>query len=350
MKTRITELFGIKHPVVLAGMATITNPQLVSTVCNAGGLGILAITGHTPEEARKAIREIRTLTDKPFAINQLLVSPRARANIDVVIEEKVPIVGYSLGRPWFTEQVHAYGGKVVGTIALVRHAIRAEQLGADALISTGHEAAAHGAEATSLILIPMITSKVKIPLIAAGGFYDGRGLAAALALGADAISMGTRFMVTKESVLSEHWKQFILKASEQDTVYLDYGDPAANSRVLKTKKAETATSHGFPLISGLSGALETKRMLKLSWWELIHAGISTSKNEEGMSMMQQFRYAASSARSHKVILEGNEDAGTLAAGQCVGGIEDVPTCQELIERTVAEAEKALESARQKAHA
>ncbi len=349
MKTRITELFEIKHPVVLAGMGSITNPQIVSTVCNAGGLGIFAITGWTPEETRKAIREIKALTDKPFAINQLLVSPRARANINVVIEEKVPIVNYSLGRPWFIDQVHAYGGKVVGTVALVRHAVRAEQLGVDALISTGHEAAAHGAEATSLVLVPMITGKVKIPLIAAGGFYDGRGLAAALALGADAISMGTRFMVTKESILSEHWKQVILKATEQDTIYLDFGDPAVNARVLRTKKAE-ARRGGFPVISGLAGVLETKRMLKLSWWELIRSGISTSKNEEGMSLRQQIRYAASSARSHKVIVDGDENAGTLAAGQCIGGIEDIPTCQELIERIVAEAEKALDAARQKVHA
>ena len=130
--------------------------------------------------------------------------------MEVVIDEKVPIVNYALGRPWFIEQVHEYGGKVLATVALSRHAIRAEQFGADAIVSTGHEAAGHPARATSMVLIPIIASSVKVPIIAAGGFYDGRGLAAALALGADAISMGTRLAMTKESCLHEHWKQFIL--------------------------------------------------------------------------------------------------------------------------------------------
>ena len=349
MKTRITELFRIKHPIVMAGMAGITNPDLVATVCNAGGLGILAITGWTPEEAREAIREIKTLTDKPFAINQLLVSPRARANIAVTIEEKVPIVNYSLGRPWFIDQVHEYGGKVIGTVALARHAVRSEQLGVDGIITTGHEAAAHGHEATSLVLVPVVASQVKIPVIAAGGFYDGRGLAAALMLGADAISMGTRFAMTKESRLHEHWKQWILKATEQDTIYLDFGDPVANTRMLRTKKAEGMRRRRSPELSGLAGVLETKRMLKLSWWELIRAGFNTRKTEEGMTLRQQYRYAASSARSHKVMFEGDENAGALPAGQVVGGIDDLPSCQELVERIVAEAEEVLGSVMERIH-
>ena len=116
--TRMTELFGIKHPIMLAGMNWITDPKLVSTVCNAGGLGIFATARCTPEETRQNITEIRKLTDKPFGINQILIGPGARENIDVAIEEKVPIINYSLGKPWFVEQVHKYGGKVVGTIAL----------------------------------------------------------------------------------------------------------------------------------------------------------------------------------------------------------------------------------------
>ena len=342
MKTRITELFGIQHPVVLSGMNVVTQPKIVAAVSNAGGLGILAIATHTPEQTRKEIREIRALTDKPFGINQILVSPRAKANIGVVIEEKVPVVNYSLGRPWFIDDVHAYGGKVIGTVALSKHAVRAEKMGVDALISTGHEAAAHGAQATSMILIPIIAGLTKIPLIAAGGFFDGRGLAAALNLGAEAIAMGTRFCVTKESPMAENWKQTFIKSSEEDTIYLDLGDPALNTRVFRNKKAESTKKSRLPLISGFAGALETKRMLRLSWWSLIRGGLSTSKSPEGMSMIEQLRYAASSARSRKVILEGDENAGNLPIGQTIGGIRDLPSCRELIEKIVADAEKVME--------
>ena len=340
MKTRITELLGIKHPIVLAGMSGISLPELVATVCNAGGLGILAIAPYTPEEARRLIRRTKELTDKPFGINQILISPRARATFDVVIEEKVPIVNYSLGRPWFIEQVHEYGGKVIGTVALVRHAIRAEQFGVDAIIITGHEAAAHGARATSMVLIPLVASSVKVPIIAAGGFYDGRGMAAALALGADAISLGTRFAMTQESILNENWKQKILKASEQDTVYLDHHD--IPSRVFRTKRAEAEMKGGFPVIGAVAGVLETKRMLDMSWWELIRSGWRTRKAEEGMGALEQIRYAATTARSKKVMVEGDEAAGNLAMGQIIGGITDIPTVTEVIDRIIAEAEVTLE--------
>lgn len=191
VKNKIDRDAGNKAPIMLAGMNWITTPKLVSAVCNAGGLGILATATSIPEETRKQIREIRKLTDKPFGINQILIGPGAKENIAIAIEEKVPIVNYSLGKPWFIDQVHAYGGKVMGTIAIARHAARAAQLGCDILVVTGHEAAAHGDVATSLVLVPLVASQVKVPLIAAGGFYDGRGLAAALTLGADAISMGT---------------------------------------------------------------------------------------------------------------------------------------------------------------
>ncbi len=343
MKTRITELFGIKHPIILAGMNVVTEPKMVSAVSNAGGLGILAIAAYTPDEARKAIREIKTLTNKPFGINQVLTSPIARENIAVAIEEKVPVINYSLGRPWFIEQVHEYGGKVLATVALVRHAVRAEQFGADAIQTTGHEAAAHGAAATTLILIPIVASSVKIPVTAAGGFFDGRGLAAALLLGCEGITMGTRFAITKESSLHEHWKQIILKATEEDTIYLDYGDPAANSRVLRTKRAEAEMKNKFPLISGIAGVMETKQMLKLSWGELIRAGLKKKETEEGFSMLQRIRYAASSAIRRRVWIDGDENAGVLPIGQSIGGISDILTVAEVIERTVAEAEEALKS-------
>jgi len=346
MKTRATELLGIKHPIMLAGMNWITEPKLVAAVCNAGGLGVLAIARCAPEETRRNIREIRTLTDKPFGVNQILNIPLAKENIQVAIEENVHVINYSLGKPWFVEQVHKYGGKILGTIAIARHAVRAEQLGVDAVVVTGHEAAGHGHDATSLILIPIVASQIKIPLVAAGGFYDGRGLAAALVLGADAISMGTRFMITKESPVPNNFKQLCLEATEQDTLYSDRFDGMLG-RVLKTSVTEAMMKGWFPIARALAGTLEIKRALKLSWRELIRSSLNMTKGEERFGLLTQARFAAGVSRLEKAVRYGNEKEGLLFAGQNCGGIDDIPSCQEVVERTIAEAEKILKTAGKK---
>jgi enoyl-[acyl-carrier protein] reductase II len=341
-KTRMTELFGIKHPIMLAGMNWITEPELVSTVCNAGGLGIFATASCTPEETRQNIRKIRELTDKSFGINQILIGPGAQENIQVAIEEKVPVINYSLGKPWFIEQVHSYGGKVLGTTAIARHAVRAAQLGCDAVVITGHEAAAHGADATSLVLIPIVASQVKIPIIAAGGFYDGRGLAAALVLGADGISMGSRFMLTKESNVHDKFKQLCLQATEQDTLYSDRFD-GMPGRALKTEASEIMMKSGFPLVEAVQGALEIKRLLKLSLWKFIGLSLQIMRAEEGSPLWVQARQAVSARRSMKAIYEGDVEEGFLFAGQDCGGISDLPSVNELIDRIITEAEETLEA-------
>jgi enoyl-[acyl-carrier protein] reductase II len=344
LKTKFTEMLGVKHPIMLAGMNWVTTPKLVAAVCNAGGLGLFATAASTPEETRKSIREIRKLTDKPFGINQILIGPGAKENITIAIEEKVPVINYSLGKPWFVDQVHAYGGKVMGTIAIARHAVRAAQLGCDMIIATGHEAAAHGDVATSLVLIPLVASQIKIPLIAAGGFYDGRGLAAALALGADAISMGTRFIVTEESLVHDNFKKLIIKATEQDTVYGDVFD-GLPGRALKSPGAEAMMKGGFSVFQSISSALEVKRILKLSVWKFMGLSWSMMKSEEGKNLLAQARQANGAVRHLKAINDGDEKEGFIFAGQSVGGIFDNPTCKEVIERTVAEAEKSLEAIR-----
>ena len=182
------------------------------------GWGVFATARCTPDEMRENIREIRRLTNRPFGVNVIL-RPGQEEKVKVAIEEKVPILNYTLGKPWFIDKVHAYGGKVLGTTAVAKHAAKAAQLGCDAVVVTGHEAAAHGDKATSMVLIPVAASSVKVPIISAGGIYDGRGLAAALALGAEGVSMGTRFMLTQECVLHDNFKKLCLAATEQDTLY-----------------------------------------------------------------------------------------------------------------------------------
>jgi len=339
-KTRMTQMFGIEHPIMLAGMNWITEPKLVSAVCNAGGLGILAIARCTPKETRENIKQLRDLTDKPFGINQILIGPNAKENIAVCIEEKVPIINYSLGKPWFVDDVHAYGGKVVGTIAIAKHAAKAVQLGCDALIVTGHEAAAHGAAATSMVLIPLVASMVKVPLIAAGGFYDGRGLAAALVLGADGISMGSRFMVVKESMVHDNFKRLCIEATEQDTIYDNVFD-GMDGRVLKTKEAIAMTKRGFRPAEAIRGALLVKKLMNLSLAKFVGISIEMLRAEEGHPLMVLARQAVGNMKHLKALREGDVEGGILFAGQCCGGITDIPTAKELIDRIIVEAEAAL---------
>jgi enoyl-[acyl-carrier protein] reductase II len=341
IKTRMTELFGIEHPIMLAGMNWITEPKLVSAVCNAGGLGIFATARCTPDETQENIRKIRELTDKPFGINQILVGPGAKENIDIAIEEKVAFVNYSLGKPWFIDQVHEYGGKVMGTVALARHARRAAELGCDVLIITGHEAAAHGADATSTVLIPIVAKQVDIPLIAAGGFCDGRGLAAALALGADGVSMGSRFMLTKESMVHDSYKKLCLEASEQDTLYSNVFD-GMPGRVLKTKEADAMMHRLFPFFESIQGALVVKRLLKLSWGAFMGLSLQMMRAEEGSPIWVQARQGVGTVKHLKAIKDGDVEGGILFAGQCCGNIDDIPTCKEVIDRVIREAEETLD--------
>ncbi len=339
-KTRMTEMFGVEHPIMLAGMNWVTEPKLISAVCNAGGLGTLATARCTPEETRESIKQIRDMTDKPFGINQILVGPGAKENVEIAIEEKVPVINYSLGKPWFVDDVHAYGGTVVGTIAIARHAAKAAQLGCDALVVTGHEAAAHGAAATLMVLLPLVASMVDVPLIAAGGICNGGGMAAALALGADGIAMGSRFMVTKESFVHDNFKQLCLQATEQDTLYDNVFD-GMDGRVLKTKEAEAMTKRGFPIFESIKAALQVKKLLKLSFLKFAGLSIEMMRAEEGHPLMVLAREAVGTMKHMKALNEGDVEGGILFAGQGVGAIKDIPTVKELVDRTIAEAETTL---------
>jgi enoyl-[acyl-carrier protein] reductase II len=234
MKTRFTELFGIEHPIVCPGMSWVSVPDLVAAVSEAGGLGILATGPLNPEQTRAAIRRIRELTSKPFGIGCTLMMPGAKENAEAALAEKVPVINFSLGKgDWIVQQAHAYGGKVIATVVTEKHARSAEKIGCDALLVTGHEAAAHGGDVTSLVLVPAIARAVKIPVIATGGFSSGQSLVAALALGAEAVAMGTRFAMTKESPLHQQTKDAVIKQSVSDTLYSKNFD-GIHCRVMKT--------------------------------------------------------------------------------------------------------------------
>lgn len=215
-----------------------------------GGVGILATGPLSAEETRDAIRRIRARTDQPFGIGATLLMPGAKENAEVAIEERVPIVNVSLGKgDWIAERVHGYGGKVLATVTNSKHAEGAIASGADALMLTGHEAAAHGGDVTSLVLVPSISKRFpEVPIVAAGGFADGRGLACAITLGADAVAMGSRFAVTKESSLSQKMKEIVSSpdSTESDTLYGKNFD-GIPARVIKSDESVRLMANPAPL-------------------------------------------------------------------------------------------------------
>ena len=209
MKTRITELLGIENPIIQAGMNYGAYPPLVAAVSNAGGLGILGAGSMNAQELRQNIKMIRSMTSKPFGVNLLATSPLLDELIEVMIEEKIPVASYGRGNPKrIIERTKPHGVLNVPTVGAVHHAVRVESYGADAVIIQGMEGGGHTSYLSTLVLLPEVAASVKIPVVAAGRFCDGRGLVAALALGAEGISMGTRFALTKESTILDSIKGF----------------------------------------------------------------------------------------------------------------------------------------------
>lgn len=335
MKTRITELFGIKYPILLSGMSWISVPKMVAAVSNAGGLGILATGPLSADMTRKAIQEIRSLTDMPFGANASLLLPGARENAKVLLEEKVPVINFALGKgDWLVKAAHAYGGKVIATVVNSRHALRAQDYGSDAVIATGHEAAAHGEALTTFILIPTLVDALKIPVIAAGGIGDGRGLAAALALGADGVAMGTRLMTTKESPLHNVYKRLSVEKEATDTIFSDRFDGLL-CRIMKTDAAERAVKRGFDLPAAFINSREIARQIHAPYWKLFMGVMASGwKNAKGLAFM------ANAFKALRLATEdGDTTEGVLPAGQVTGLIKDEPTVAELFERVIAEAKE-----------
>jgi len=335
MKTRITELLEIDHPILCAGMGFVSVPKLVAAVSDAGGLGLLATATLGPEEVLESVREIRKRTDKPFGANVTLEFDTAAENARVLIEQRVPVINISLGiAPWIIDAVHAYGGRILSTVTTTRHALSAQRKGADGLLVTGHEAAGHGGDATTLVLVPLVANAVDLPVVAAGGFGDGRGLAAALVLGAEGISMGTRFSLSLESPLHPRVLDFAFGLTEQDTVYTDRID-GAGTRFLKTKRVAMMARTMSPL-EALRSIAKVKRALRLSWREILLAGLRA-----GPDVRKSLGQAQIAGNTYEGLIGGDYEKGVVPGGQIVGAIGEVKSCAEIIEGTVSEAERVL---------
>lgn len=336
MKTRITEMFGIEYPILLAGMGRVAVPKLVAAVSNAGGLGVFGAGSNPPDVTRAAIREIRSLTNKPFGANAPLAIPNGMENAKVLLEEQVPIINYSMGRgDWIAKAAHDYGGKVIASVTNVHFAERAQAHGADGVIAAGFEAAGHAGEVTTFVLTPRLAEVLDIPIIAAGGVATGAGLAAALALGADGVSMGTRFLTTEESPMHPNFKQKAVSLDVNETIISDRFDGIPN-RVMKTIAAEKASKAQINPFKVFLDSLTIARDIDIPYFKLflqvLASGPANTLNMMRMSQMLQM---------HTITLTtGDLEKGMTASGMSVGLVHDLPPVAELMARIVAEAEAA----------
>ncbi len=337
MKTRITELFKIQHPIIQSPMALVARAPLVVATCNAGGLGLFGPPGLTPEQVRQQIREIREKTNgKPFGVNIMPIMPKVRELIQVMIEEEVPVWTSGLRSPFkFFNMKKPDNIIFIPAVGNVRQALSVEKEGADAVIVQSLESGGHSGLIASSVLIPEVARAVKIPVVAAGGFCDGRGLAAALALGAEGIAMGTRFAITQESPMPHELKLRYIEARDTDAILSAVWDGMPQRAISKMRRYRGWWTHPWDIIPSL---LATKKEFNASWKELL----------ENAKFLRQMRcsapqFATGMALFRKTLATGDIKKSFAPAGQVVGLIEDIPTCRELIERTVAEAEQVLKS-------
>jgi enoyl-[acyl-carrier protein] reductase II len=333
MQTKITELFKIRYPIVLSGMSWLSVPRMVAAVSNAGGLGILATGPLDTKQTREAVREIRKLTDKPFGANATLYFPEAMEIAKVLLEEQVPVINFALGKgDWIVKAADRYGGKVIATVVNVHHAKRAQDYGCHAVIATGYEAAAHGEAVATMVLIPHLVDALKIPVIAAGGIGDGRGLAAALALGAEGVAMGTRFMTTQESPLHANYKKLSLEKEVYDTLYSPRFD-GLYCRVMDTTGARRALKRGFDPFVAFMNSFAIAKELKLPYLKL-----AASAMGQGWKKTKQLAHMALAFTEFRDSTEkGDVEHGLLPVGQVMGLMKDEPSVAEVIERIVNEA-------------
>lgn len=305
MKTEVTGLLEIEYPIIQGGMAWVADYHLAAAVSNAGGLGMIGAGGASASWVREQIREVQKLTEKPFGVNVMLMNPEADRIAQVIVEEGVKIVTTGAGNPQkYMSMWKNAGIKVIPVVASVALAKIMERCGADALVAEGCEAGGHIGETTTMALIPQVADAVSIPVIAAGGIGDGRGIAAAFMLGAKAVQMGTLFLVAKECNIHDNYKKYVLKAKDIDT-----------------KVTGRSTGHPVRVIRNKM----VKEYLK--------------REQEGASPEELELLTLGALR--KAVVEGDTENGSIMAGQIAGLIKEECTCRELLERLTAQAEELL---------
>ncbi|MEU1132213.1 nitronate monooxygenase [Streptomyces sp. NPDC005900] len=337
-RTALTELVGVRHPLVQTGMGWVAGPRLVSAVAGAGALGILASATMTVEGLRAAVREVKSRTDAPFGVNLRADAGDARDRVRVIVDEGVRVASFALApsRELIAELKDA-GVVVIPSVGARRHAEKVAAWGADAVLVQGGEGGGHTGEVATTVLLPQVVDVVDIPVIAAGGFHDGRGLIAALAYGAAGVAMGTRFLLTSDSTVPDAVKARYLAATVKDVTVTTRVDGLPH-RMLRTELVAGLEKSGriTSLARAVRHAAAFRKVSGLGWTRLARDGLAMKHGKE-LTWAQVLLAANTPMMLKAAMVDGRPDLGVMASGQVAGVIEDLPSCAELVERVMTEA-------------
>ena len=345
LRTPLTDLVGVEHPVVQTGMGWVAGARLVSATANAGGLGILASATMTLDELGTAITKVRAATDKPFGVNIRADAADAGERVELLIRERVRVASFALApKAELIARLKEAGVVVIPSVGAAKHARKVAGWGADAVIVQGGEGGGHTGPVATTLLLPSVLDAVDIPVVAAGGFFDGRGLAAAVCYGAAGVAMGTRFLLTSDSTVPDAIKQRYLQAGLDGTVVTTRVDGMPH-RVLRTPLVDRLESgsraKGFS--AAVRNAAKFKKLSGMSWQTMIRDGLAMRHGKD-LTWSQVLMAANTPMLLRASMVDGNTESGVMASGQVAGIIADLPSCAELIESIVTDAIKHLQAA------
>lgn len=342
LRTRFCDLVGVECPIVQTGMGWVSGPELTAATANAGGLGILAAAVMDVAELRGALKELADRTDRPFGVNLRADHPDVVEMIDLLVKADVRVASFAMApKQDLIKRLKDGGVLVVPSIGAKRHAEKVAAWGVDAVVVQGGEGGGHTGSVPTTLLLPQVVDTVDIPVIAAGGFFDGRGLVAALAYGASAVAMGTRFLLTRDCTVPDAVKQVYLSKAVTDTIVTTQVDGVPH-RVLRTEFVERldATGAVTSLPRAVRNAVAFKRLSHTSWSAIVREGLAMKRNQE-LSWSQVVMAANTPMLLKAAMVDGRPDLGVMASGQVVGVIDDLPTVAELMERMMGEADAVL---------
>ncbi|MFF5299604.1 NAD(P)H-dependent flavin oxidoreductase [Streptomyces sp. NPDC013161] len=342
METALTRLVGVRHPIVQTGMGWVAGPRLVSATANAGALGILASATMTTDRLRDAVREVRSRTREPFGVNLRADATDAGDRVRIIIEEGVRVASFALApSAELIAELKEAGVVVIPSIGARRHAEKVAAWGADAVIVQGGEGGGHTGEVATTVLLPQVVDAVDIPVVAAGGFFDGRGLVAALAYGAAGVAMGTRFLLTSDSTVPDAVKAAYLAATVKDVTVTRAVDGLPH-RMLRTELVDALENYSRTrtLLQAIRRAAGFRRLSGLSWRRMIHDGLAMKHGKE-LTWSQVLLAANTPMLLKASMVDGRTDLGVMASGQVAGVIDDLPSCAELVTRVMKEAEEVV---------
>ncbi len=343
LQTRLTELLGCRFPIVQTAMGWVADPRLVAGTCNAGGFGFLAGATIPPEEMERDILRTKELTSAPFGVNFHMYQPNAAAIVDLVVKHGVRAVSYSRSPDKATVKKLKDAGVVcMPTVGAVKHALKAVEMGADVVTVQGGEGGGHTGSVSTTLLLPEVVRRVKVPVVGAGGFKDGRGLVAAMAFGASGIAMGTRFLMTVESPVPAATKErYVACGNPADIIISRAIDGMPQRMVMNEMLGELERAGSLRrLLLALSSGLAYSKYTGASLFSLLQSGLRM-RRDDGLTLAQAIMSANAPMVIQRAMVDGHPEEGVLPSGQVAGVIDDLPTCAELVARIALEAEECL---------